>query len=123
MCPEVGFSKPASSEISAVGTDDTDKLAGSYAERNIINNRLTLYLPTQIAGFNNGLRRGNKWLYEVYRHLFWFPLIRMIENAGAPTKAVITPMGSTWPGSNVREITSATMRKMAPVSALTGSSR
>ena len=46
--------------------------------------------------------------------------IRISANTGAPTKAVTTPMGSTWPGTITREITSAKTKNTAPASADAG---
>src|SRR3546814_11767729 len=56
-------------------------------------------------------------------HLEIFPRSRIRPKAGAPTSAVMTPMGSTWPGMMMRDIISEAIRNTAPSRAVAATRR
>src|SRR3546814_6429520 len=74
----------------SVGSDQPKGLARAHGEIDARDDREAARRPAEVLRFEC--------------HLETFPRSRIRAKAGAPTSAVMTPMGSTWPGMMMRDI-------------------
>src|SRR5690606_29704523 len=105
---DAGHQRHQAGLAGTVRADDAQKFAGAHVERDVRQDGRATGRPEK-AFCRKGHRADLRWL-------------RMSAKAGAPNSAVMTPMGSTWPGMMTRDSTSAAIMKTAPISAEAGSS-
>ena len=115
---EAGFAR-------TVGADQPQHFPGVQAQTHVLHQPCAAHAPADIARFQHDRPCAQRFgrFHLLLRH-DRRPLLfrRITANTGAPTRAVMTPIGSTWPMMRIREATSDAIRKIAPSTILAGMS-